>query len=109
MSVRTRVIRKRRKEILRHCTDFKEEALNRDDDGMLFPKKDRGYCVEFKVNGFGCSCPDRNRFEAMYAAVDCARWLAKKDVVKELEEEREAYLREHPEAKPAGFVGMHNG
>lgn len=52
MSVRTRIIRRNRKEIMKLGKITRVEVLNKDDDGsILYPKNRLGYCVELEVNG----------------------------------------------------------
>ncbi len=76
---RKSVIRARRKEIMRLGKIVKEEILNRDDDGNLYPKKEWGYAVNAIVNGRSIYAADRNRFEAMYSCYDGAKWAAKQE------------------------------
>ena len=74
MSVRTRMIRKWRKNILRNATDVKVEVLNHDDDGIVWPKEEWGYAVDFKVNGYHCSCPDDSWYLTWQSANDLLNW-----------------------------------
>ena len=75
MSIRTRVTRKRRKNILRVADKVDEELLNRDDDGNLWPKEEWGYSVRFTAFGHNVCCPDRNRFDAWQGANECLKWI----------------------------------
>lgn len=74
---RMSVLRKRRKALLKWSNgDYKEEVLNTDLDGRILPdKKEWGYGVECTINGHFICAPDRNRFDAIYAAWDCAKWV----------------------------------
>jgi hypothetical protein len=59
MSVRTKMIRKWRKNVLRNVTGAKVKVWNRDEDnGRLLPKSERGYSVDFVCNGHKCTCID---------------------------------------------------
>ena len=69
---RKSVTRARRKTLMRIGDIIREEALNRDDDGKLYPKKDRGYCIEIVVNGWRICSYDDSRFGAFQGAVEAA-------------------------------------
>ena len=73
---RKSVLRKRRKDLIRWSNGtFKEYVLNLDEDDEIIPdRKEWGYHVEATVNGWRICAPDRNRWEAIYAAWDCAKW-----------------------------------
>lgn len=81
MSVRTRMIRRMRKEIMRKGRIIRIEVL-KENDGILWPKKEWGCSVECEVNGYRITAPDRNWYEAWKGALFCARSA----------EEMEAYL-----------------
>lgn len=75
MSVRTRMIRKWRKNVLRNATSIKVEVINTDDDGNIWPKKEWGYAVDFTANGYRCSCADDNWYFAWQAANDMVNYV----------------------------------
>ena len=68
MSVRTKMIRKWRKNVLRNGENVKARILNTDDDGTIWPKEEWGYCINFNCNGYHCSCPDDSWYSAWQAA-----------------------------------------
>ena len=87
---RKSVMRKRRKDLLRWSKgEYKESVLNLDMDDKIIPdRKQWGYCVECNVNGYSIGAPDRTRFEAIYAAWDCAKWaLTQPNFIKGFEKE----------------------
>lgn len=75
MSVRTRMIRKWRKNVLRNATSVKVKIINTDDNGNIWPKKEWGYVVDFTANGYRCSCPDDNWYLTWQAANDIIKWV----------------------------------
>ena len=77
MSVRTRMIRKWRKNVLRNARDIKVEVLKSDDDGTIWPKEDWGYAVDFRCNGYHCSCPDDSWYLTWQSANDLLQWVMK--------------------------------
>lgn len=75
MSIKKRVIRKWRKNVFRYCTDVKEEILNKDDNGVIWPdKKDWGYAVDFECNGHSCSCADDSWYGVYKGAQSMIRY-----------------------------------
>ena len=74
MSVRTNKLRKMRKNVMRMATRIEEVVLNRDDDGTLWPKKDRGVSVHAIVNGWSIAAPDKTWYEAYKGCLECAKW-----------------------------------
>lgn len=77
MSVRTRIIRRNRKEIMKLGKITRVEVLNKDDDGsILYPKNRWGYCVELEVNGHRITAPNDNWYMAWKGALDAARWAS---------------------------------
>ena len=87
--MRQRIARRFRKNIMRLGTIVREEALNRDEDGTLYPKKDRGYCVEAIVNGWHISAPDDNRYESLKSCLDAAKWAMEQKLGQHTEKEKE--------------------
>ena len=74
MSIKKRLTRKWRKNVFRYGTDVEEEILNKNDDGTIWPdKKDWGYCVRFKCNGWSVSCPDDSWYSAYQGANMCIK------------------------------------
>ena len=82
MSVRTRMIRRMRKEIMKLGTITKVEVLNRDDEGNKYPKNEWGYCVEAKVNGCTIASPDNSWYGAYQGALEAARWASEQEEYK---------------------------
>ena len=76
---RKSIIRRNRKEILRMGGKIETEVLNRDDEGRLYPKSQWGYCVRVRINGWHCSAPDRNWYDAWKAALDVSKWAAEQE------------------------------
>ena len=81
MSVRTRMLRKWRKNILRLGKDnVRIEILNKRDDGTIDPDRSQwGYFVEFKANGHHCDCFGNNWYEAFQGADYCRRWVESRE------------------------------
>jgi len=77
--MRKRIIRRMRKEIMRLGTIISVEALKRDDDGTLCPKKDRGAYVEAIVNGWRICSADNNWYMAYKGCLEAAKMCAKKE------------------------------
>lgn len=76
MSIRTRMLRKWRKNVFRYCTNVEEEILNKDwDDVTILPKDQWGYCVRFDFNGHHVSCPDDSWYGVYQGANGCINWI----------------------------------
>ena len=77
--MRKRIARRIRKNIMRLGKITREEVLNRDDDGKLYPKKECGYCVEATVNGYKLSAPDDSWYEAYKGCYFMAKWASEQE------------------------------
>lgn len=73
---RKRKIRQMRKNLMRLGTIIREEVLNKDDNGNLYPKKEWGYCVEAVVNGWTVTAPDDSWYEAYKGCLWASKWAA---------------------------------
>ena len=71
---RKSIIRRMRKNVMRNAIIVREEILNRDDDGKLYPKKEWGYCVEVIANGWLITAPDDNRYESYKGVTEAIEW-----------------------------------
>ena len=81
MSVRTRMLRKWRKNILRLGDNLKiVEILNKDDDGNIDPdKRNWGYHIKMTVKGWKCDCYGNNWYEVFQGADSTRRWAESKE------------------------------
>lgn len=70
---RKSIMRRNRKEIMKLGKIIETEVLKRDDDGMVYPKKEWGYCIRAEVNGWKISAPDRNWYGAYQGCLEAAR------------------------------------
>ena len=61
-----------RKMLMRIAKITRVEVLNRDDDGILYPKKEWGYTVNFELCGKVGLCPDSNWYNAYKTAYETA-------------------------------------
>ena len=84
MSVRTRMIRRMRKNIMRLGKITKIETLNRDDDGHLYPKREWEYSVKATVNGYRICSPNDNWYGAYQGCLECARWCSEQPPFEEI-------------------------
>lgn len=69
--------RQLRKNIMRHATIVREEILNHDDDGTIYPKKEWGYCIEVIANGWLITAPDDSWYEAYKGLTEAVDWALK--------------------------------
>lgn len=84
--MRKRIIRRLRKNLMRMGKIIKEEVLNKDDDGSIISdKKEWGYCVEAKVNGWHISAPDVSWYGAYKGAYWGAKWAMKQPTREKVE------------------------
>ena len=75
---RKSIIRRNRKKLMRLGEITEEIVLSRDDDGVKYPKKEWGYSVHCKVNGWTICAPDRNKYEAFKGALEAAEWATER-------------------------------
>ena len=80
MSVRTRMLRKWRKNMLRLGDSLKiVEILNKRDDGTIEPDKFQwGYHIKAVVNGWTIDSFGNNWYEVFQGADSCRRWALRK-------------------------------
>lgn len=76
--MRKRIIRRIRKNVMRLGKITRVKALNRDDDGTKWPKKDCGYVVDCIVNGWRITSVDDSWYGAWQGALECAKWASEK-------------------------------
>ena len=79
---RKRKIRHLRKNIMKLGKITRIEVL-KEDDGIIWPKKDWGYCVECVVNGYKITAPDDSWYQAYKGAYEAASWASEQEPFKE--------------------------